>query len=571
MGVLDWIVLISTLFIIIIYGVWKTKGRNTSEDFLIGKRENKWWTIGLSIMATQASAITFISTPGQAYEDGMRFVQFYFGLPLAMVFLSIFFLPRFYHLKVYTAYEFLESRFDVRMRTLTAIIFMLQRGLAAGITIYAPTIILSHLLGWDLNTTSIIIGCLVIFYTMLGGADAVSVTQQQQMIVMLAGMFLAGAIIILKLPNDITFKNSIDLAGYIGKLNMVDTKFDLSQKYNIWSAFLGGTFLFMSYFGTDQSQVQRYISGKTLRESRLGLLFNAIFKVPMQFMILSIGILVYIFYLFNPIPVHFNEVNVNAIKQDSAYSNKFYTIENQFNRAHDEKRESVLKLNEAIKSDDEQQIRMLVSDVKKLEFQENKYRTEVDQLIKQQNSQHETEDSDYVFITFILSYMPKGLIGFMLAAIFCAAMSTTSSEINALSTASMMDVFKRHIIKNESDAYYLKMSKIFTFGWGVLIIIISLVASLFDNLIEAVNIAGSLFYGSMLGIFLVAFFLKRIQGQAVFYAAILAQSIVILLFYLNKIGTIHLSYLWYNLFGCAVVIIASSLFQGMNSKIIDRK
>ena len=398
MHILDWIILVSILIFIVGYGVWKSRNINSTESFLHGDKSLKWYTIGLSVMATQASAITFLSTPGQAYEDGMRFAQFYFGLPLAMVILCIFVLPLFFRLKVYTAYEFLEGRFDLKTRSITAILFLIQRGLAAGLTIFAPSIILSSILGWNLNITNLLIAVLVIIYTVSGGTNAVSQTQKQQMIIILTGMFVAFLILVFKLPPDITLNEAVGVAGKMGKLNVVDFEFDLSNRYNIWSALLGGTFLFLSYFGTDQSQVQRYLSGKSLTESRLGLLFNGIFKVPMQFAILFVGIMVFMFYQFNASPLHFNKANVDAI-QNSEYAAEYKQLESELATVSKEKQDAIYKVVEN-KND-----ATAVAEMNSLLNKELSIRQSAKELIadygEKSDQDFEVEDGDYVFITFM--------------------------------------------------------------------------------------------------------------------------------------------------------------------------
>lgn len=560
MHLLDWIVMLGTLLTIVAYGVWKTRSVKSVQSYLLGDRDLPWWTIGLSIMATQASAITFLSTPGQAYEDGMRFAQFYFGLPVAMVFLSIFVLPIYYKLKVYTAYEYLEGRFDLKTRTMTAILFLLQRGLAAGLTIYAPAIILSSILNWPLTPTTLFIGMVVIFYTVMGGTKAVSVTQKQQMIVILTGMFIAAIILVFQLPKDVSFSDAVGVAGKMGKLNVVDFNFDLSNRYTFWSGMLGGVFLFLSYFGTDQSQVQRYLSGKSLTESRLGLLFNGILKVPMQFLILFVGILVFVFFQFNHPPVHFNTANVDNLK-GTEYEEQFNQYSEQYAQLNEQKEVEVRQMIQAIRIEDQSTLSQAQSRYDNIYQQENQIREEVKELISTQNPAAKTQDTDYVFITFITTYLPIGLVGLLLAVIFSAAMSSTSSELNALATTTVIDIYRRSLAPDKSDRHYLNASKGFTILWGIIALIFALVANLFDNLIEAVNIIGSLFYGVILGVFMVAFFLKMVRGNAVFIAAIISELIVIAIFTLSNYGIISIAYLWLNLIGCILVMIFSLMFN----------
>ncbi len=562
MHTIDWIICVSILALIVLYGLYKTRNVNNSESYLLGSRQLKWYTIGLSVMATQASAITFLSTPGQAFDDGMRFAQFYFGLPIAMVILCIFVLPIFYNLKVYTAYQFLEGRFDVQTRTLTALLFLLQRGMAAGLTIYAPAIILSTIMGWNLNITNVIIGLLVIIYTVTGGSEAVSQTQKQQMIVILSGMVIAFGVIVFKLSPDISFTESVSVAGAMGKMNIVDFDFDLSSKYNIWTGLLGGTFLFLSYFGTDQSQVQRYISGKSLTESRLGLLFNGLFKVPMQVMILFTGIMVFMFYQLNPAPLHFNQANVEQVMQ-SEYASQYTDIEQIFTANFAEKKAAIKAYIDTPDPQSKSRIELLLDKEKGL-------RSDAEGVIKAYSDnavlELDTEDTDYVFINFIINHLPIGLVGLLLAVIFSAAMSSTASELNALATTTTVDLYKRSFRRNEDDQHYLKSAKTFTLLWGIVAMTFATLASLFDNLIEAVNIIGSLFYGVILGIFAVAFFFKMINGWAVLRAAIVSEVIIIVMFYLGKIGVIDLAYLWLNPIGCFLVIGIGLLFMLISPK-----
>ncbi len=545
--------MLSTLLGIVSYGVWKNRKSESVEEYLLGKRELKWWTIGLSIMATQASAITFLSTPGQAFEEGMGFAQFYFGLPIAMVIISIFFLPIYYRLKVYTAYQFLEERFGVETRTLTSSLFLTSRGLAAGLTILAPSIILSSIMGWNLTLTNVCIGALVVFYTVIGGTTAVSQTQKQQMIIILSGMVLAAVILIFKMPSDISFTDSISVAGKMGKLEVVDFSFDLSNKYTFWSGMLGGVFLFLSYFGTDQSQVQRYLSGKSLTESRLGLMFNGLLKVPMQFLILFVGILVFLFYQFEKPPLHFNNANIDKIVQSEAYQ-EYQTLEKDYDLVFEEKQKEIRNLVTAINSNDENQIAIAQENVLAQEQREKELREEAKTVLKKADPTLETNDKDYVFITFVMNHMPVGVIGLLLAVIFSAAMSSVASELNALATTTTIDIYQRSIVKEASDAHYLNASRGFTILWGVIALIFALSASLFDNLIEAVNIVGSLFYGTILGIFLTAFFLKKVKGRAVFIAALIAEALVCFIYYLIYTGAIEFPYLYLNLIGCFLVM-----------------
>lgn len=558
MSSIDWIVLLGTLLFIVIYGAWKTRGSQNLESYLKGDNEDKWWGIGISIMATQASAITFLSTPGQAYTDGMRFVQFYFGLPIAMIILSVTFVPIFYKLKVFTAYQFLEERFDLKTRSLTSILFLIQRGLAAGITIYAPAIILSSLLGWNLTITNIFIGLLVIVYTVSGGTKAVTQTQKQQMAVMMGGMLLAGVMVISMLPKDIGFGDALHVAGKMGKLNVVNFDFDLNDRYNFWSGITAALFLFMSYFGTDQSQVQRYLSGKSVTESRLGLMMNGLLKVPMQFIILFIGVMVFVFYQFVQPPIFFNKVEKQKTEQ-SVYAAEFKTIENQYTEVFNEKKQEIKKLVNAVNAENDAAVLEAKSSVLALQDETNRLRDEAKKVIKKASPTAETNDKDYIFMTYVMDFLPIGMVGLLFAVMFSAAMSSTSSELNALASTTTIDLYQRSINKNATDTHYLKSSKWFTLLWGVLAIVFATYASLFENLIQAVNLLGSLFYGTILGIFIVAFYVKFIKGNAVFYGAILAELCVVYIHHLNEKAIapsfLTMGYLWYNMVGCGLVVL----------------
>lgn len=565
MSTIDWIVMLAVLSSIVTYGIIKTRKVNNVQSYLLGDKDLPWWTIGLSIMATQASAITFLSTPGQAYDSGMGFAQFYFGMPIAMVLLCIFVLPIYYKLNVYTAYEFLEGRFDLKTRTLTALLFLIQRGMAAGITIYAPSIIISNIFGWDLNTTILLTGAVVIIYTVIGGTKAVSVTQKQQMIVILSGMFIAAIILVFQLPKDISFGDAISVAGKMGKLEVVNFDFDLSNRYTFWTGMLGGVFLFLSYFGTDQSQVQRYLSGKSLAESRLGLLFNGIIKVPMQFLVLFVGILVFVFFQFINPPIHFNQANLTKL-ENSEYQPQLNQLQQEQATVFEEKQVAIRELISAVESKNESAITAQQANVQSLLDQDKSIREEVRTLILQADETAEVNDDDYVFITFVTRYLPVGLVGLLLAVIFSAAMSSTSSELNALATTTVVDLYRRSLAKHRSDQHYLNASKTLTVLWGVVALIFATSASLFDNLIEAVNIVGSIFYGTILGIFVVAFFLKKVGGQAVFIAAVITELLVITIFVLSRTGYIEIAYLWLNLIGCLLVMMFSLIFQGLFGK-----
>ena len=550
MSSIDWFVLIGTISFIVIYGVYKTRKFNTIKDHLKGGESANWLTVGLSVMATQASAITFLSTPGQAFDEGMGFVQFYFGLPLAIIVICMVFIPIYHKLKVYTAYEYLEQRFDRKTRTLASILFLVQRGLAAGITIFAPAIILSTILGWDLRILIFTIGTLVIIYTVSGGTKAVSITQKQQMFVIMSGMVIAFVIILNSLPENINFNNALKLAGIGGKMEIVDFSFDIEKKYTFWSGITGGFFLALSYFGTDQSQVQRYLSGKSVKESQLGLMFNAVLKIPMQFFILLTGVMVFVFFQFNDTPINFNPQVTNYLEE---VQNEDYLIEKEkFISLIQEKKDLQFKY---IQNNDPLNTYPTDKKIAELHTQERKIRQKVKAITNEiAPSSVETNDLDYIFIFFILNYLPKGLIGLLLAVILSAAMSSTASELNALSTTTVIDLYKRNHIVKKSDNHYLNASKWFTVMWGVIAIIFASVGRLFENLIELVNLIGSLFYGTVLGIFIVAFFFKKIKGNQVFYAACLSQILIFFIYGLFEIG-----YLWLNFLGAIMTILFSNI------------
>tara|TARA_B100000809_G_C15140686_1_gene533199 strand:- start:5252 stop:6934 length:1683 start_codon:yes stop_codon:yes gene_type:complete len=551
MQLIDWIVLIGTLAFIVLYGTYKTRHNKNVTDYLKGGNSSNWWTIGLSVMATQASAITFLSTPGQAYHDGMGFVQFYFGLPIAMVIISMVFIPLYHKLKVFTAYEYLESRFDLKTRSLTAILFLIQRGLAAGITIFAPSIILSAVLGWDLVTLNIIIGTLVVIYTVSGGTKAVSITQKQQMGVIFAGMFITFLIILNYLPLDISFTKALELAGANGKLDILDFSFDFDNRYTFWSGIIGGTFLALSYFGTDQSQVQRYLSGKSVRESQMGLIMNGLLKIPMQFFILLVGVMVFVFYQFNESPLNFNPAAIEDVR-NSEYASEFNQLEiNKKDLDLSLKDKQLLYAN----TENEVEKKNISNEITYLNNLENDLREQTKKLILKANPDAETNDKDYVFIHFILNNLPRGLIGLLLAVIISAAMSSTASELNALASTTAIDLYKRNV-RVRDEKHYVRASKWFTLLWGVIAISIACVANLFDNLIQLVNIIGSIFYGNVLGVFLLAFFIKYVTSNAVFWAAIITQAIIIYFWYIDL-----MPYLWLNLVGCLIVMFIAIILQ----------
>ncbi|WP_100611350.1 sodium:solute symporter [Confluentibacter lentus] len=553
---IDWIVLLVTLLGIVIYGTWQTRGSKNVQDYIKGGNTSKWWTIGLSVMATQASAITFLSTPGQAFNDGMGFVQFYFGLPIAMIVICMVFIPLYHRLNVYTAYEFLENRFDLKTRTLTAILFLIQRGLAAGITIFAPAIILSVVLGWNLLILNIIIGVLVIIYTVSGGTKAVNVTQKHQMVIIFVGMLVAFFIIISKLPQDITFTKALHIANASGKMNILDFSFDLDNRYTFWSGIIGGTFLMLSYFGTDQSQVQRYLSGKSVKEMQLGLLFNGLLKVPMQFFILLVGTMVFVFYQFNQAPLNFNP-NATEFILNSEFADDYKSLQQEEDIIFNDKREHIQSYvsSEAIEAS---KAIVLANEANKKV--RDKAKSLIDKAAERQKVKIEKNDVDYVFIYFILNNLPRGLIGLLLAVILSAAMSSTSSELNALGSTTAIDLYKRNTSEKTED-HMVKASKWFTFAWGLIAIGVACIANLAENLIQLVNIIGSIFYGNVLGIFLLAFFFKFVKGNAVFISALITQAIVITLYFLDLYEYINLPFLWLNFVGCTIVITIAIILQ----------
>jgi solute:Na+ symporter, SSS family len=550
MHLLDWFVLGGTLALIVLYGIWKSRNSvSDSDDFLAGKRDLPWWTIGLSIMATQASAITFLSTPGQAFADGMQFVQFYFGLPIAMLILAYYVLPIYYKLRVTTAYEYLEQRFDLRIRSLTAGLFLIQRGMAAAISILAPSIILCAVFGWNLALTNFFMAAFVVFYTVSGGSAAVSRTQELQMTVMLSGLVLAFILIVYNLPQGMGVSEAWDLAGATGRTQVLDWSFSWNDRYNVWSGVLGATFLFLSYFGTDQSQVGRYLSGKTLRESRIGLLFNGLVKIPMQFLVLSVGVMVWVFFQFNQPPLHFNQANVAQLR-GTPQEVPFQQLEAADAALFTEKKVVAERLALAHQSGNATQIAESSDALKQLEKQRGDLRKQAEGLLKTVNPKVDTNDKDYVFINFVLGHIPRGLVGLILAMIFCASWSTTASELSALSATSVSDIYRRSLVPGRDDAHYLRASKWSVVLWGIFIVAFAIFASLTENLIQAVNMIGSLFYGTILGIFFTAFFMKKIGGKAVFWAALVSELVVIFLFF----GVNKDAFLWYNPLGCLLVM-----------------
>ena len=560
MSAIDWAVLIMTLVVIVVYGIYKSRGTHNIDGYLLGNQSLPWYHVSLSVMATQASAITFLSAPGLAYSSGMSFVQFYLGLPLAMIVLCITFVPIFHRLKVYTAYEYLEQRFDLKTRALTAFLFLVQRGLSTGITIYAPSIILSTILNINTTYTTLFIGSLVVFYTVYGGTKAVSYTQMLQMSIIFCGLFAAGVMVVHLLPADIGFSRAISIAGKMGRTNAIDFKLDLNNQYTVWTGLIGGFFLQLSYFGTDQSQVGRYLSGASISQSRLGLLMNGLVKIPMQFLILLIGVLVFTFYQYNRPPIFFNSFELNKL-ENSKYAPELQVIKADFDEAFKEKQAAVGQMNAALEADDQLMIDQQRKVLQAADEREKSIRTKVTDLMVKNDEQANTKDNNYIFLSFVTQYLPKGLIGLLIAIIFLASMGSTASALNSLASTTVIDIYKRLIKKDASDHQYLQASRIATIFWGVVCIIMALYASKIGNLLEAVNILGSYIYGTILGVFLVAFYVRHVNGRAVFFAALAAEILVIL------IGQLELvAYLWLNVIGCMLVVVFSIISQKVFSK-----
>ena len=549
MNRLDYLVLLGTLVGIAAYGVWRTRGRRDLSTYLRGSSDTRWLTIGLSVMATQASAITFLSMPGQGYEDGLSFVQNYFGLPLALIVVSLVFVPIYRRLNVYTAYEYLGRRFDARTRLLGAGLFLLQRGLGAGITIYAPAIVLSSVLGWRLDITIIGTGLLAIVYTVTGGNDAVNLTQRYQLGIIFAGMLTAVCVLFAKLPPWLTVSDTLSLAGSFHKINAVDFSLDPQRRYTFWSGLLGGGFLSLAYFGTDQSQVGRYLSGGSIRESRLGLMFNAVCKIPMQFLILFLGVLIFIFYQFETPPVFFNEPAWKYQSAQGAQAGRFRTVGQAFAAGHESRRSAIEEWFQAKRGGDTARALAARAAVTRFDAEVGQVRADARALMRAADPKT-ANDTDYVFITFILHYLPHGVIGLLVAAFFAAALSSKAGELNALGSTTTVD-FYRHVVRPDADdAHYVRASKWFTAMWGFVAIVFALLAQLAENLIQAVNILGSIFYGVVLGLFCVAFFWRRVGGTEVFWGAVIAQTLIFVFYF----GHLPISYLWYNPIGCVLCV-----------------
>ncbi len=555
MSITDWLVLVLTLAGIIIYGVIRGRGQHDMNSYYLDNRSMPWLVILFSIMGTQASAVTFLSGPGQAYTDGMRFVQYYFGLPLAMVVLCITFVPAFHKLKVFTAYEFLESRFDAKTRVLTSFFFLLQRGLATGLSIYAPSIILSSLLGWNIYWTNIFMGGLLIIYTVSGGAKAVAYTQKHQFFIITVGIFLAGFLVVKLLPSGVSFNDALHVSGKLGKMDVIVTKFDWQDKYNIWSGVIGGFFLALSYFGTDQSQVGRYLTGRSVAESRTGLLMNGFVKVPMQFLILLIGALLFTFYQFYESPVLFNSAQINEV-YETPYAGELKQVQQQYDQLAVVRKSQVDHLVQAMHEKNDPQITYWSDVLQQSQQQSDKIRDRAKGVIQKADPLADTNDTNYIFLYYVLHKLPHGLIGLLIAVIFLAAWGSISSALNALASTTIVDIYKRLFKHDAPDRHYLKVSRWCTLGWGIFCIGVAQFAHRMGSLIEAVNILGSIFYGTILGVFVVAFYVKRIKATPVFFAALITEGLVIYVYVLNVV-----SFLWLNVIGCLGVVLFASLLQ----------
>ena len=545
---LDWIVLAATLLLIVLYGMWKGRGSRNIKGFLLADRSMKWYTVALAIMATQASAITFTSTPGQAYVDGMRFVQFYLGLPIAMVILCVTAVPIYHKLGVYTAYEYLEKRFDTKTRVLTTLIFLVSRGLAAGITIYAPSLILSVMLGTDIRITSLIIGSLVIIYTTSGGIKAVNYTDFFQLIIVMGGMCIAFVVAFCLLPKGISFTDALSVSAVMGKLNAIDLSLDFSNRYNIWSGIIGGMFVALAYFGTDQSQVQRYLTSESITQSRLALLFNGLAKVPMQFFILFIGVVVFVFFQFVQPPLIFNPVKAGILRSGEKAAD-FRQLEERHTALFQKKSDEINEYLQARHQHNDIRVAEKKEELQLLQQQYDAVRAEASVLLEDKNNKTDTSETNYIFLTFVLTYLPAGLVGLIFACVFTASMSSSSGELSALATISIIDIYKRFIKCEASEKHYLMVSRIMMALWGLYGIAFAQYASRLGSLIEAVNILGSLFYGTMLGVFLLAFYFKSVKGTAAFIGALSGEIVVLCCFQFTSIA-----WLWYNVIGCFVVV-----------------
>lgn len=557
MSQLDWIVLVFTLFAIIVYGLYKSRTSRNLDGYFLSNRSMPWGLILLSIMGTQASAITFLSAPGQAYTDGMRFVQYYFGIPLASIVICIFFVPIFSRLRVYTAYEYLEGRFDGKTRTLTSLLFLLQRGLSTGISVFAPSIILSSLLGWNIYWTNLFMGGLLIIYTITGGARAVAYTQKLQLIIVFTGMFLAAYMVVRMLPEDIGFTEALEVGGRLGKLNAITTGFtekgfDWSDQYNLLSGIIGGFFLALSYFGADQSQVGRYLTARSIRESRMGLLMNGLVKVPMQFLILLVGVMVFTFYQFNKAPVFFNQKQLDKL-ETSSLKDSFHVLQSRFDDVAIQKQSAVVAFSKATKSKDTALVSARTHELRSLDLRSDSMRKKVKKWIESKEVKGDGNDTNYIFLRFVVDYLPAGLVGLLIAIIFLASWGSIAAAINSLASCTMIDFHKRMVKSPQTTEEEYQTSKLYTLLWGIFCIIVAIFTyNIGNSLIEAVNVLGSLFYGVILGIFLVAFFCKQVKNSnAVFWGAILAELLVLTIFLLTKTKTpvLKMGFLWLNPIG----------------------
>lgn len=560
MSPLDWWILGGTLTVLVLYGLYKSRGKQSFDDYTLAGQSLPWYHVGLSVMATQASAITFLSAPGQGYSDGMRFVQFYFGLPLAMVVLSITFVPIFHRLKVYTAYEFLEKRFDGRVRSFTAGLFLLQRGLSTGVSIYAPAIILSTILGWNIYWTNLIMGGLVLLYAVSGGTKAISYTHLTQMLIVTVAMFIAGFLTVHKLPENMGFVDSLRVAGKAGRLNLIDTTFDVKSRYNIWSGLIGGFFLQLSYFGTDQSQVGRYLTGETIKQSRMGLLMNGLLKVPMQFLILLVGVLVFVFYQFHESPVFFNKQEVTKL-QAGPLANEFRVLDSQHRAFTAQRRAAVADLQQAMAHNNEAATTLAGKKIDVTDEALAKTHEAVSNLVKRNNPAADKNDVNYIFLRFILDYLPHGLIGLLVAMIFISSMGSIAAAYSSLASTTVVDMYRRIWPASTHDD--VVVSRWSTVGWGIFCVIVAQFSNrIGSSLIETVNILGSLFYGVILGIFCVAFYVKSIGGRATFWAAVVAEAVVFACYYFDL-----MAFLWFNVVGCLLVVALAWLFTTLQPRL----
>lgn len=552
MRVIDWWVLCGTLAFIVFYGLWRSRGTGTTKGYLLAGRSMPWYAMALSIMATQASAITFISTTGQSYVDGMRFVQFYFGLPIAMIIISAVAVPAFHKANVYTAYEYLEHRFDARVRAIVSLVFLIQRGLAVGIALYAPAAVLTVILGWPDQLTTLIMGCVVVFYTVIGGIKAITWTDVQQMTIVLIGMVTALITAFWLMPSGITPMDAIHLAGAAGRLNPVVWTFNPNDRYNVWSGVIGGMFLFLAYFGCDQSQVQRYLTGKSIAQSRLSLLFNAVAKIPMQFLILFIGAVVFVFFVFERPPVLWQQAELKRIQQQSSFSG----VEKRFYSAFESRRTAAEHILQARRRGDSVAYESGLSEYKQSQAALNAAHSAAGKL----TGTKDFNDTNYIFLSYVTKYMPAGIVGLVLAAVFGAAMSTSSAEINSLATVTVIDVYKRYVKKDRSDHHYLRASQVFTAFWGIYAVATAQYGKNLGSLIEAVNMVGSLFYGTLLGVFILALKVPRVGARGAFYGVIIGEAAILGVHLTGKVA-----FLWYNVIGAVAVVVTGlviSQFEG---------